>query len=255
MKILLTNDDGYKAKGIGFLYEKLSLNYMPVMVAPDRERSSCGHGLTLSKPLRINKLSDSIFSTTGLPADCVLLAIGQILKETPPQLVISGPNHGANLGQDKYYSGTMAAAREASFRGFPAISLSVVNYDKDNYEFEQCYIILNELIKHNIHTIVGEGVFLNLNFPNKKIDQIKGIRLGTCGYQNYTGEIFAKLDHRDKEYYWVGGNYVGHSNIEGSDGQLVADNYISVVIERTHASSDKNEKIREVIECINANLF
>ena len=137
MKILISNDDGVHADGIHFLNEELKKSFNTLVIAPHRERSSCGHGISLGEPLRVEKVKDSVFNCSGLPADCVLVGVGQLMKDDLPDIVISGINHGANLGQDRFYSGTIAAAREGAFRGFPSIAISLVTQSiKDVEHFE-----------------------------------------------------------------------------------------------------------------------
>ena len=134
MHILLANDDGQKARGINILKETLDKKFRTTLIAPDQERSSCGHGISLAHPIRAQKVSDGVYSCSGLPADCVLIGLGALLKDDKPDVIVSGINHGANLGQDRFYSGTIAAAREGSFRGVPSIAVSLVNYFRTSEE-------------------------------------------------------------------------------------------------------------------------
>lgn len=229
MKILISNDDGYRAAGIKFLHEELLKSYEAIVVAPDKERSSCGHGITLGEPIRLDKINENTYACTGLPADCVLIGIGQLMKDNKPDLVVSGTNHGANLGQDRYYSGTMAAAREACMRGIPAIAVSLVTKAiKDLEHYDVAAKIVRVLIEHEIHQFIPEMCLLNINVPNLPGEKIAGAQITLPGIQNYSEEVIQRVDGRGKKYYWVGGTYQGHTSIEGSDCNAVDAGYISL---------------------------
>lgn len=255
MKILISNDDGYRATGIRFLNEELATKYQTLVVAPDKERSSCGHGITLGEPIRLEEINENEFACSGLPADCVLIGIGQLLKEDKPDIVVSGINHGANLGQDRYYSGTMAAAREACMRGIPSIAVSLVTKAiKDMEHYEVAAKIVRILIDHNIHKVIPNMGLLNINVPNLPSEKIAGAKITLPGIQNYSEEVIQRIDGRGKKYYWVGGTYQGHSSIEGSDCNAVAEGFISLNLQdvsghQTVSSDDFKrfeEKVNEI---------
>ena len=167
MHLLISNDDGVQAQGINFLKDELAKNYKVTTIAPDSERSGCGHGLTLGAPIRVKSVGEDVFSCSGYPADCILVGVGHILKDKRPDLIISGINHGANLGQDRFYSGTMAAAREAVFRGIPAIGLSLVTKSiKDVEHFETVCFYISKLLELKIHEVIPTMCALNINVPN-----------------------------------------------------------------------------------------
>ena len=232
MKILTSNDDGVRAKGNIILRETLAKENEVVTIAPNRERSSCGHGITLGEPIRLNQLEENIYSCSGFPADCVLVGLGHLLKDSGPELVVSGINVGANLGQDRFYSGTVAAAREAAFRGVPAIAASlVIKNFKDEQHFDVAANYINKLVSNGIHKHIPEMSVLNINVPNLPQNLIKGVRISTSGYQIYSEEVVERQDIRGKAYYWVGGIYKGHQDIPGSDCNNVADGYISVQLQ------------------------
>lgn len=229
MKILISNDDGIQANGIGFLTEELNNEHDVLVIAPNKERSSCGHAITLGEPVRVHKVSEKRFSCSGFPADCVLIGIGKFSDDALPDLVVSGINHGANLGQDRYYSGTIAAAREAAFRGIPSIAVSLVTKSiKDLEHFEVAARFVNKLILNGVKDLIPEFSLLNINVPNVKEEDIAGVKLCFAGFQQYSEEVIERVDARGKSYFWVGGTYDGHKDIPGSDANAVDENYISL---------------------------
>lgn len=237
MRILTSNDDGIFALGNKELRKCLSTKHEVITIAPDRERSSCGHSITLDKPIRLRKLKDNVYCTNGKPADCILIGIGEVLKESPPDVVISGINHGANLGQDRYYSGTIAAAREACFRGIKsiAISLCMKNSDEVKY-FDQVSQYILKLLDQGITEVIPEHCVLNINYPNLPQEKINGCKYTTLGRQIYTDEAIKRVDGRGESYYWLGGQYKGHELIEGSDANAVNDGYISMTLQDTRGN-------------------
>mgnify|MGYP001579952051 CR=1 FL=1 len=232
MKILISNDDGFRASGISFLREELSKSNHVVTIAPDQERSSCGHGITLGDPIRVEKVSEDIYSCSGYPADCILIGVGNICKDNKPDLVVSGINHGANLGQDRYYSGTIAAAREAAFRGIPSIAVSLVTQNiKDIEYFNTAAEFVARLVDQNIQELIPKNSVLNINVPNLPAAEIGGVKYTSLGFQNYSEEVIERIDGRGKTYYWVGGTYRGYEQIEGSDCVEVYKGFISVSLQ------------------------
>jgi 5'-nucleotidase len=232
MKILISNDDGFRANGINFLREELAKKNHVVTIAPNQERSSCGHGITLGEPIRVEKISEDIYSCSGYPADCILIGVGNICKDNKPDLVVSGINHGANLGQDRYYSGTIAAAREAAFRGIPSIAVSLVTQNiKDLEHFETAAEFVAKLVDQNIQELIPKNSVLNINVPNLPAAEIGGVKYTSLGFQNYSEEVIERIDGRGKTYYWVGGTYRGYEQIEGSDCVEVYKGFISVSLQ------------------------
>ncbi len=229
MKILITNDDGVRAQGINALFHSLKKNWDVTMIAPGQERSSCGHGITLGEPIRADEISENIYECTGLPADCILVGLGHFFKEQKPDLVISGINHGANLGQDRFYSGTMAAAREASFRGIPSIAISLATKIGDgDFHFKTACDFLNDAINKGLHLHIPPMGMLNINVPNVPKEDITGYKDGFAGFQKYSDEVIERTDGRGKKYFWIGGTHSGHEDIPGSDCNLIRDKYISL---------------------------
>ena len=225
----MTNDDGVSSPGIHILAEKLQSIGKTVVVAPAQERSTAGHSLTLHKPIRIEKLGSDFYSLNGTPADCVYLGVKTIMRGKV-DLIISGINRGANLGQDIHYSGTVAGAREAAFMEIPSVALSlVIDFQKDQkMEFgvacDYGVSFADFLINHPI----PEGVFLNINVPNLKARQIRGVRITRTGRRFYSNAIIEKKDPRGRSYYWLGGKYKGFADIPDSDCNAVHEKYVSV---------------------------
>jgi 5'-nucleotidase len=251
MRILISNDDGVRANGIKFLREELSKNNDVITIAPNRERSSCGHGITLGEPIRVNELSENVYSCSGYPADCILVGIGHICKDDKPDLIVSGINHGANLGQDRYYSGTIAAAREGAFRGIPAIAISLVTQSlKDVEHFEVASKFVAQLVDKNIHKLIPSMCVLNINVPNLPWEKIAGVKVTNTGFQKYSEEVVEREDTRGRNYYWVGGTYRGYEEIPGSDCYEVYNGYISVNLQNLEGKSVEDKSITDQLESI-----
>lgn len=211
--ILITNDDGYDAIGIKALIEALLPLAKITVVAPAINKSACGHSLTLDRPLRMVEIDDDFYKVDdGTPTDCIFISLNNLFKEGfKPDLVVSGINIGANMGEDITYSGTAAGAMEAVLQGIPAIAISQVCKD-------QCHDIKNgwnfELAKQTITTIakkildndfpLGERKFLNINIPAIKSSQCNGIKITKAGYREYGNDTHRHLNPRGEEYYWIG---------------------------------------------------
>ena len=199
--ILLTNDDGILDSGIQVLRKNINQVWDTVMVAPDREQSAASHALTLNRPLRVNNIDDTTMAVDGTPTDCVLLSLKGLLNKKP-DLVISGMNNGANLGDDVIYSGTVAGAAEAAVLGLPAISMSLV--DPENTDLEWSAKIAIQIIKTVLNNSLPKGVFLNVNLPGKWTGN--RFEITNLGRRSYRDVIIEKVDPRGKPYYWIGGH-------------------------------------------------
>lgn len=235
MKVLLTNDDGVHAPGINILYHTLKKNHEVTVVAPLEERSTTGHTLTLDSPLRVVEIEKNIYGCSGYPADCSLLALAHLLKDNRPDIVISGINRGANLGQDCFYSGTVAAAREASFRNVPAIAVSsVVDFLKNPPQSsdDECYQtaadFISALLDLECHKMINSRTLINVNVPNLKVREIKAVEVTRPGFRYYSEQVLKRKDFRNRDYYWIGGIYNGFEQLEGSDCKSVDDGKISL---------------------------
>lgn len=256
MKILLANDDGVMAPGIRSLYHELNKNFDPLIIAPLEERSTTGHSLSLDKPLRLEQLENKIYGCSGFPADCVLMGLGHLMKDNRPDVVVSGINRGANLGQDLYYSGTIAAAREAAFHQVPAIAVSLVfNSVTEEHRYHTAAQIIRWCLELDIHRHIAPMTLLNINVPNLEIGQIKGLKLTEIGFRRYSEEIHARIDMRSRNYYWIAGLYEGFTENPESDCQAVHDGYVAIT---PHSLVDRcvrvDEGLTSIIERLNAKI-
>lgn len=244
-KVLISNDDGYFADGIKTLNKYLKNEFDTLVIAPDRERSSCGHGISLNDPIRLKEMEPNVLACNGLPADCILVGVGAILKDSKPDFIVSGINHGANLGQDRFYSGTMAAAREGTFRNIKSVSVSLVTKigDKDTY-FETAAHYILRFLKSDLAQKIPKNCLVNVNVPNRKLENISGVKLSDPGFQDYTEEVLVREDVRERSYYWLGGTYRGHIPIEGSDCDHVEDGYVAFDLQDLSGRRELTEEIR-----------
>jgi len=226
MKILLTNDDGINADGIRAMEKELRQIADVITFAPDREQSASSHSLTLSRPLRIVDRGDNRYTCDGTPTDCVMLAIHGILKHKNPDMIVSGINHGANMGEDVTYSGTVAAAIEGSTMKIPSIAVS--NIDAHNIEsYRPAAKFIAKFIKQYGKLNLQSDIFLNINFPILENKRFSGYRITKLGRREYNDIVIEKTDPRGKHYYWIGGESTW-DNIEGSDFEAVSDGFVSI---------------------------
>jgi len=223
--ILVSNDDGIRAAGIQALYTALADLGEVWVVAPDREQSAASHALSLHRPLRAEQLEERHFAVDGTPTDCVNLAINGILPERPA-LVVSGINHGGNMGDDITYSGTVSAAMEATLLGIPAIALSLVG--RDSKDFRPAARFSCRLAETVLSRGLPPDTLLNVNVPPLPEEKLRGFAVTRQGKRRYGDAIVEKIDPRGKKYYWIGGDDLGHVPMEGSDFSAVEDGYISV---------------------------
>ena len=230
MRLLLCNDDGINAKGIRTLAEKLSKTAEVFVVAPDRERSATGHGITVYKPLMVTEmqLCEKVvaWSVSGTPADCVKLGLDELLP-APPDLVISGINNGANLSTDVLYSGTVSAAIEAIINGIPAIAVSLVNDNSDDSEdFDYAAVFIENLVSNFASKGFFPGVMLNINVP---VGKPVGVKVTQLGIRRYVNCFEKRTNPRGKVYYWLAGEVVDvETGLLDVDSQAIKDNYISI---------------------------
>jgi 5'-nucleotidase len=225
--ILLSNDDGIGTVGLNTLGRALSRLGRVVIVSPDRQRSASGHSLTIEEPIRVKRIPNEleVWVTTGTPADCILLGVCEIIKDKV-DLVVSGINHGSNLGIDITYSGTVSAAMEGVINGIPSIAVSLASYRTiDSSLFEMAADFTAKLAEAVIKIGLPNGVLLNVNIP--AIDKPKGVRFTYQGAKRYVPNVVKRLDPRGEPYYWV--DAVSISNYElGSDVGAIKEGYISI---------------------------
>lgn len=201
MRILISNDDGYMAEGIQALAKALSDLGEITVVAPDRNRSGASNSLTLENPLRLNQLENGVYRVEGTPTDCVHLAITGLLDDEP-DMVVSGINAGANLGDDVLYSGTVAAAMEGRFLGLPAIAISLVGADATHYETAAW--AAQKLVAHLKESSLPADTILNVNVPDLPIEEISGFESTRLGHRHKAEPVIKEFDPRGRPMYWVG---------------------------------------------------
>jgi 5'-nucleotidase len=252
MRILICNDDGVHADGLKILARELRKIAEVTIVAPLEERSTTGHTLTLDHPLRLVEIEKDVWGCSGYPADCALMGVAHIMKDRKPDLVVSGINRGANLGQDIYYSGTVAAAREASFHGVPSISVSsVLDFLPKHtkvFHYETAATFIAQLVGHNVHKHISPLTVLNINVPNLPSSELKGVSVARTGFRRYSEEIQERVDFRDRSYFWIGGIYKGFNSDELSDCSVTDEGRISLTcLNLLGHGSDEIEKWAQFI--------
>lgn len=241
MKILISNDDGIFALGIRTLANTIaSQGHQVIVVAPDRERSATGHGLTLHQPIRAQKIEGifdqdvTVWSCSGTPSDCVKLGLSAILKEKP-DFVLSGINHGSNLGTDILYSGTVSAAMEGSIDGITSIAFSLASFT--SVEFQASANFAVKLINQLTQNPLPEATLLNVNIPPIPEKDIKGVKITRQGIRRYIENFQERIDPRGKSYYWLAGELVEeleqpeHIYLPPdlpTDVQVIKENYITM---------------------------
>jgi 5'-nucleotidase len=201
MRILLTNDDGWNAPGITLLSEALKRHAEVVRVAPDRNRSGASNSLTLTDPLRVARVAEDVYAINGTPTDCVHLALTGLL-DVEPDVVISGINDGANLGDDVLYSGTVAAAMEGRFLGWPAIAVSLV--DAETRPYETAVAVVERMLQRLDRIRWPQDTILNVNVPALPLASLKGYRATRLGHRHRASPAIRTLDPRGRPIYWVG---------------------------------------------------
>jgi 5'-nucleotidase len=256
MRLLLANDDGVHAPGIQALYEELKDIHHTIVVAPLEERSTTGHSLSLDRPLRLEKIAPNVYGCSGFPGDCTLMGL-HVMREERPDVVISGINRGANLGQDLYYSGTIAAAREAVFHQVPAMAVSLVfNSVSDFHHYKTAAQVIRLALECEIHKHLGPLTLLNINVPNLEFNELKGFRLTHIGFRRYSEEIHARMDMRGREYFWIAGMYQGFDENPHSDCQAIHDGYVALTPHvLVNKSEHNNSGLQETIEKMNEKFF
>jgi len=226
MHIMVTNDDGIHAPGILALAAALGELGEVTVVAPDRERSAAGHSLTLHSPLRVFPLRDGFFAVDGTPTDCVNMGIHRLLPFRP-DLVVSGINHGANLGDDITYSGTVAAAMEATLMGIPAMAVSLATFDPSEH-FQAAAAVAVRIARQITHNGLPADTFLNVNVPNCPADQMKAPLVTRQGRRSFVGTVVHKTDPRGRTYYWIGSDEPDFNDYKGTDFHAINRGHVSI---------------------------
>jgi 5'-nucleotidase len=241
MKLLLTNDDGYFAPGLVALREWLSKYHKVIVVAPDRDRSGASHSLTVTRPLRVKKIEKDYYAVDGTPTDAVMIALNCVMK-TKPDIIVSGINSGANMGEDVTYSGTVAAAIEGTLLGIPSIAVSLtgkkVDYH-DKKQYRKAALFANRLIGKVKVKGLPEGVLLNVNVPGGNGVNGRNYRITRLGKRVYDNVITEKIDPRGEHYYWIAGKVRITGKGPDTDYGAVGRKYISVTPLAVDISADE----------------
>ncbi len=224
--ILVSNDDGVRSEGIGVLADALKALGTVYVVAPDRERSAASHSLSLTHPLRVEKISPRVYSVDGTPTDCVNLGVNGILRGRKIDLLVSGINKGANLGDDITYSGTVSAAMEGTLLGVTSIAVSLAT--RSRFRFDTAAAMALDVARKVLRKGLPDDTLLNVNVPNLANGEIQGVRITRMGKRVYGDMIVEKRDPRGKKYYWIGGDNLNSEDIPGSDLEAIEQGFISV---------------------------
>ena len=240
-RILLSNDDGIDAPGLKVL-ERIAraLSRDVWIVAPEREQSGAGHSLTLRQPLRIRRHGPKRFAVDGTPTDCVLLAVNEIMKDHRPTLLLSGVNHGGNMGEDITYSGTVAAAMEGTLIEVRSIACSLATVNGQSPIWDAAAAHLPEVIRALAAAPWPPNTLVNVNVPNLPPDEIRGVKATAQGQRKLGGNIVGATDPRGRPYYWIGPNRDEDAEKPGTDIWAVAQGYVAVTpafLDLTHRAA------------------
>ena len=225
MRILLSNDDGYQARGLRLLATALANLADITVVAPDRNRSGASNSLTLDAPLRVQRVESNVYFVNGTPTDCVHVAITGLLDDEP-DMVISGINDGANLGDDVLYSGTVAAAMEGRFLGLPAVAVSLVS--GRTRHFDTAVAIVERLVQQILDDPLPSETILNINVPDRRTDALRGVEVTRLGFRHRSEPVVRARDPKNRPVYWIGPAGEGQDAGPGTDFHAIADDCVSV---------------------------
>ncbi|HYL28469.1 MAG TPA: 5'/3'-nucleotidase SurE [Gemmatimonadales bacterium] len=225
MNILVTNDDGILAPGLALLADVCRAVATVTVVAPDREQSATSHALTLHRPVRPMRRPDGAFQVDGTPTDCVMLALEALMPERP-DYVFSGVNHGANMGEDVLYSGTVAAAMEAVALGVPGIGISFAGSQPETLATYRALLV--DLVRRITAAGLPSDTLLNINLPRVPADEVRGVRATKLGSRFFSGSLARMKDPWGKEIFWIGGGTITWTGDADSDHAAVGDGYVSV---------------------------
>ncbi|MFC5191241.1 5'/3'-nucleotidase SurE [Algoriphagus aquatilis] len=230
--ILVSNDDGITSKGIRVLVSVMKKLGDVVVVAPDSPQSGMGHAITIGETLRLYEediFEDVLaYKSSGTPADCVKLAKHYVLKDRIPDLVVSGINHGSNTSISVLYSGTMSAAIEGALEGYPSIGFSLCDFSS-KADFSHVEEWVEKIARQVLERGIAKGVALNVNFPPKRNEPIKGIKICRQADAKWQEEFAERYDPTGRKYFWMAGNFVNFDKGEDNDEWAIANNYISIV--------------------------
>jgi 5'-nucleotidase len=246
LRILISNDDGYLARGLRTLADALAEFASVTVVAPDRNRSGASNSLTLDSPLRVTQVADNVYFVNGTPTDCVHVAITGLL-EHEPDMVVSGVNHGANLGDDVHYSGTVAAAMEGRFLGLPAIAVSLVL--GEHQEFGAAAGVAADLIRRLVDDPLPRDTILNVNVPDLPAGSPLPLEVTRLGFRHKSEPVIKASDPKGEPIYWIGPAGGGQDAGQGTDFDAVSRSRVSVTpIKVDLTDHDRIEPLREWLE-------
>ena len=245
MRILLTNDDGIHAPGLRVL-EAIArrLSDDIVVVAPSEEQSGTGHSLTLTRPVRLRRMDENRYAVTGTPTDSVMMALNEVMRDGPPDLILSGVNRGANLGEDVTYSGTVSAAMEGALAGIRSIALSQVYRKEGMGDFAPWEVAEHwgeRVLRPLLDAPWAPRTLVNVNFPAIPPFDVKGIKVVSQGLRDYgRSQIIKRTDPRGFDYYWFALGHIVHTPAHSTDLEANEDGYITVTplhLDMTHGAS------------------
>jgi len=240
---LLCNDDGVHAPGIAALAEAIAPIGEVVIVAPHVEKSASSQALSISLPLRMERLRAGVYAVEGTPADCVQLALKKIL-DRKPDYVLSGINRGANLGLDVLYSGTVGAALEARIHGFPSLAFSCHGYGALDYA--AAAHVARFVVERREEIDLGDQHILNVNIPSGPVAALKGISFASLGRRKYEEFIYEAVDPRGRQYFWIGAGGESHEDIPGSDCDLANKGFATISALRLESfDASLNDRLRD----------
>ncbi len=232
-RILITNDDGIHSEGIAALEDALRDIGTVYVVAPESEMSGASHSLTLARPLRIRKIDERHWTVDGTPTDCVTLALNQILPpDERPDICCSGINHGANLGDDATYSGTVAGAMESTILGVPGLAFSLVAFR--DHDFTESARVAREITEKALAEGIPDGTLLNVNIPK---GMPRGLKVTKQGFKTARPVISEHIDPRGKPYYWIGELREGFRAEGGTDFEAIDEGFVSITPMRSDLTS------------------
>lgn len=224
-KILVTNDDGIQAPGIAILAEALDAVGDVWVYAPDRQQSAVGHGVSLHRPLRVTPFKERWYMVDGTPTDCVMLAVRDLLGMRP-DLVVSGINPGANLGDDVTYSGTVAGAYEGMLLGVASFAISDVSYTP--IHMETAGQVAVKMAQYVLTNGMPADITFSVNVPDVPYEELQGVAFTRMGRRHYQDEIVHRLDPRGGSYYWIGGGEPAHIKEAGTDFEAIENKRVSI---------------------------
>ena len=236
MRILLSNDDGYFAPGLAALYEALAGLGEIVVVAPEQNRSGASNSLTLDRPLFLKQAANGFYFVNGTPTDCVHLAVTGML-EYLPDIIVSGINNGANMGDDTIYSGTVAAATEGFLLGIPSIAVSMTSFEGKHYE--TAGRVARELVERQVNNPIRQPVLLNVNVPDIPYSQLQGMEVTRLGRRHKAEPVVKMNSPRNETVYWVGAAGAAADAGPGTDFNAIEQNRVSITplqIDLTHTA-------------------